>query len=790
MKSPFIKVSLLIGLLCLSSEFNSNLLYATNKSSITKVDKQIERLISKMTLEEKAIFLCGTGMPGFEGLKPIVGFIDNGRVPGAAGVTYSIPRLKVPEIVVADGPAGLRISPTRKNDTQTYYATAFPVGTLLASTWNPSLVKEVGAAMGSEVKEYGVDVILGPGLNIHRNPLCGRNFEYYSEDPVITGNTAAAMVNGIQSNGVGTSIKHFVANNQETNRLSINESISERAMREIYLRGFEIAVKKAQPWTVMSSYNLIDGEYTSARKDLLTYILRDEWGFKGLVMTDWFGGFGGFSSLNNGSSDVAKQIGAGNDLLMPGVEAQRKAIVASVKDGTLSINDVNASVRRLLELIYKSPTAYNYKFSNKPDLKKHAEITREAASEGMILLKNNDKTLPINESEGTAAVFGTTSYNYISGGTGSGDVNEAYTISLIQGLNNAGFTLDKELVDMYTPFVKSEIERAAEERKGILDAPIKLKEMDMENNFIEKKAEEDAIAIITIGRNSGEGHDRNIEGDFNLDESEQKMISQVADAFHARNKKVVVILNIGGVIETQSWKNKVDAILLSWQAGQEGGNSIADILRGSVNPSGKLTMTFPIYYSDSPSAKNWLGSPVNDPKHVTYQEGIYVGYRYYETFGVKPSYEFGYGLSYTNFKFSDLKLSNDTFDKSITASVIVTNTGDKAGKQVVELYLTAPKGDIDKPSKELKAYAKTSLLQPNQSETLTLTLSPRDLASFNENKEAWIADQGTYKIGIGTSCDEILQTATFDLPETIIVEKVHSAFKVDSSFTELKVPQK
>ena len=790
MKSPFIKVSLLIGLLCLSSEFNSNLLYATNKSSITKVDKQIERLISKMTLEEKAKFLCGTGMPGFEGLKPIVGFIDNGRVPGAAGVTYSIPRLKVPEIVVADGPAGLRISPTRKNDTQTYYATAFPVGTLLASTWNPSLVKEVGAAMGSEVKEYGVDVILGPGLNIHRNPLCGRNFEYYSEDPVITGNTAAAMVNGIQSNGVGTSIKHFVANNQETNRLSINESISERAMREIYLRGFEIAVKKAQPWTVMSSYNLIDGEYTSARKDLLTYILRDEWGFKGLVMTDWFGGFGGFSSLNNGSSDVAKQIGAGNDLLMPGVEAQRKAIVASVKDGTLSINDVNASVRRLLELIYKSPTAYNYKFSNKPDLKKHAEITREAASEGMILLKNDDKTLPINESEGTAAVFGTTSYNYISGGTGSGDVNEAYTISLIQGLNNAGFTLDKELVDMYTPFVKSEIERAAEERKGILDAPIKLKEMDMESNFIEKKAEEDAIAIITIGRNSGEGHDRNIEGDFNLDESEQKMISQVADAFHARNKKVVVILNIGGVIETQSWKNKVDAILLSWQAGQEGGNSIADILKGSVNPSGKLTMTFPIYYSDSPSAKNWLGSPVNDPKHVTYQEGIYVGYRYYETFGVKPSYEFGYGLSYTNFKFSDLKLNNDTFDKNITASVIVTNTGDKAGKQVVELYLTAPKGDIDKPVKELKAYAKTSLLQPNQSETLTLTLSPRDLASFNENKEAWIADQGTYKIGIGTSCDEILQTATFDLPETIIVEKVHPAFKVDSSFTELKAPQK
>jgi beta-glucosidase len=782
MKKQIIGLSLLAGLL-LVSPVQQGMAAAVNVSSITKVDKQINKLVSKMTLEEKAAFLCGTGMPGFDGIKPIVGFVDNGRVPGAAGATYAIPRLKIPQIVVSDGPAGLRISPTRKNDQNTYYATAFPVGTLLASTWNTALVNEVGKAMGNEVKEYGVDVILGPGMNIHRNPLCGRNFEYYSEDPVITGMTAAAMINGIQSNGVGTSAKHFAANNQETNRQSIDETISERAMREIYLHGFELAVKLAQPWTIMTSYNLIDGTYTSERKDLLTNILRNEWGFKGLVMTDWFGGYGGFESLS-GASDVVKQISAGNDLLMPGVKPQINMIISAVKDGSLSINDVDISVKRLLELIYKSQTFANYKYSNKPALKHNAEVTREAASEGMVLLKDADNTLPLSPSAGIVATFGATSYNFISGGTGSGDVNEAYTISLIQGLTNAGYQLDQQLINLYVPFVKSEVERIS--HRGTLDAPLKMKELEMNNSLIEQKAQDDAVAIITIGRNAGEGHDRNVEADFNLDESEQEMIIRVADAFHAQGKKVIVILNIGGVVETSSWKNKVDAILLSWQPGQEGGNSVADVLTGKVNPSGKLTMTFPVNYYDTPSAKNWLGTPKADPKHVTYQEGIYVGYRYFDTFGVKPSYEFGYGLSYTTFDYSNLTLSSNIFTNKLTATVTITNTGKVAGKEVAELYLSAPKGSIDKPIKELKAYAKTNLLQPGESQTLTLNVNPRDLSSFHENEEAWIADKGQYQVQIGASSEDIRQTATFSLPETKIVEKVHPAFKVDQAFTELK----
>ena len=793
MKKQFIRLPLLTVLFCATMCLPISTIKAKTPTkakavAVSKVDKEIDKIVAKMTVEEKANFLCGVSSSA-----TVLGQDNKSRVPGAAGQTYAIPRLKVPQIVVADGPAGLRISPTRKNDKNTYYATAFPVGTLLACTWNTPLVGEVGKAMGHEVKEYGVDVLLGPGVNIQRNPLCGRNFEYYSEDPVVAGKTAAAMINGIQSNGVGTSMKHFAANNQETNRLGINEHISERAMREIYLHGFEIAVKKAQPWTIMSSYNKIDGTYASERKDLLTNILRDEWGFKGIVMTDWFGGYNmidnpGFGDLNKQVSDVVAQVSAGNDLLMPGMQRQRDNIIKAIKDGSLSIKDVDRNVKRILRLVYKSPTMAKFVWSNKPNLKEHAQVARNAAAEGMVLLKNDANTLPLSTDVGTVATFGTTSYNFISGGTGSGDVNEAYTVSLIQGLNNANFKLDKDIIDLYTPFVVKEIKRAADEKSkmGVLGTAVGLKELELDRTLLEKKAKEDAVAIITIGRNSGEGADRKVEGDFNLRDSEQDMISQISEAFHAQNKKVVVILNVGGVVETSSWRNKVDAILLSWQPGQEGGNSVADILVGKVSPSGKLTMTFPVNYYDCPSASSWLGTPRANPREVAYKEGIYVGYRYYTTFGVKPSYEFGYGLSYTTFNYSNFTLSSNIFTNKLTATVTITNIGKTAGKEVAELYLVAPKGSIDKPAKELKAYAKTNLLRSGESQVIELTLNPRDLASFHENEEAWIADKGQYQIQIGASSEDVRQTATFSLPETRIIEKVNPAFKEDKVFTELR----
>ncbi|WP_082603412.1 beta-glucosidase [Flavobacterium sp. Root901] len=753
------------------------------------VNQRIDAIIKEMTNAEKAELLIGTGMPGIEMLTGPVGDSKQGLVPGAAGGTAAFERFGIPATVVADGPAGLRIEPTRKNDSKTYYATAFPVGTALASTWNKALLEEVGKAMGNEVKEYGVDVLLAPALNIHRNPLNGRNFEYYSEDPLIAGKTAAAIVNGIQSQGVGTSIKHFAVNNEETNRLTINAHVSERAIRELYLKGFEITVKESNPWTIMSSYNKLNGIYTSANKDLLTEVLRNEWGYKGIVMTDWFGGFPGFESIQKGqSSDVVQQMTAGNDLLMPGIPVQKKAILEALNSGKLSQEAANTNVRRILEYVFRTPAFAKYKYSNKPGLAQNAAVTRKAAAEGMVLLKNEKNALPFADKQKEVSLFGVTSYAWITGGTGSGSVNNKHTVSLLEGLNAAGYKLDKELVDLYTPHAEKEVTAEKERRKarGILALPERLPELKMDDNFIAKKAESSEIAFVTLGRNSGEGGDRNVNNDFNLADEEIEMLDKISKAFHAKGKKVVVILNIGGVIETASWKDKADAILLAWQPGQEGGHSVADVVSGKINPSGKLTMTFPVKYTDTPSAKNFPGFPIDNPKEVTYEEGVYVGYRYFNTFNIKPSYEFGFGSSYTTFEYSRIKLSSPVFKDKLTVSVTVKNTGKTSGKEVVQLYLAAPSKSIDKPKEELKAFSKTKELKPGESQTLTLTLSPKDLASFLESKSAWIAEEGEYKVLIGASSLDIKQTASFSVSKEIIVEKVKKTFELDSKFTDLK----
>lgn len=774
------------------SDLNRNGKLDKYEDTRLSMNNRIQDIITKMTDDEKASMLIGIGMPGFD-LNTFTFSTEGyqGKVPGTAGETYNLKRLGIPAIVFSDGPAGLRINPKRNNDPNSYYATAFPVGTALASTWNTELINKVGKAMGDEVKEYGVDVLLGPGMNIHRNPLCGRNFEYYSEDPFLTGKIAAAMVNGIQSNGVGTSIKHFAANNQERNRSEINAHVSERALREIYLRGFEIAVKEAQPWTVMSSYNLLNGTYTSERKDLLTTVLREEWNFEGIVMSDWFGGYSGFkAAFSKGVvSNVTAQLSAGNDLLMPGLPSQKLAILDHMKSGKVTETVVNKNLTRILRLVMQSPAMDNYKYSEKPNLKANAEVTRQAAAEGTILLKNDGNTLPLKSQTTPLAIFGITSYDFISGGTGSGDVNEAYTVSLIEGLTNTGFSIDSDLEGVYRPYVVNQKAIEMDRRKkngGLLATPQRIVEVELSKEIIDSKSNSAAIALITIGRNAGENADRIVDEDFNLAVDEIALINKVSEAFHSKGKKVVVILNIGGVIETASWRDKVDAILLPWQPGQEGGNSVADVFSGKVNPSGKLTMTFPMKYEDTPSSKDWNGTPVENPTSVTYEEGIYVGYRYFNTFAVKPSYEFGYGLSYTSFDIANLKLSAATFSNKMTATVTVRNTGKIPGKEVVQLYLSAPSKNTDKPSSELKAFAKTKLLQPGESQTITLTLNPKDLASFVTAKNAWIAEAGTYKVAIGNSSLNSKQTASFSLAKEVVVEKTNAAFAADSPFSDLK----
>lgn len=752
---------------------------------------QAKVLVSKMTLEEKVNLVVGMGMklPGVNATDGALVGQTMDKVAGAAGTTFAIEHLGLPTTVVADGPAGLRIEPTRVADRRTYYATAFPVGTLLASTWDIKLVEQVGAAMGNEVKEYGVDVILGPGLNIHRNPLGGRNFEYYSEDPLIAGKTTAAMVKGIQSNGVGTSIKHFALNNEEQNRNSVDVQVSERAMREIYLKGFQIAVKEAQPWTVMSSYNKLNGTYTSEEYDLLTTILRKEWGFKGLVMTDWFGG-----------KDAVAQMKAGNDLLMPGTPQQKKAILDAVNSGALDIKILDENAARVTAYILGTQSFKKYAFSNAPDLKAHAAIARSAAANGMILLQNNTAALPIAKNVKNIAVFGNTSYDFVSGGTGSGDVNEAYTVSLVEGLANAGYSVDAALKNSYEKYLNEY--KAAHPKKGFFEEFMnptpRPAELALDAATIKAQAAATDIALITIGRNAGEGSDRKVANDFNLTEAEQALIKAIAGAYHAVNKKVVVVLNTGGVIEVASWRNEVDAILLAWQPGMEAGNAVADVLSGKVNPSGKLATTFPVKYADEPSAKNFPGTEHPDkavagmfgmkeiPAEVVYEEGIFVGYRYYNTFKVATAYEFGYGLSYTNFSYSNLKLSSTAFNGKITATVDITNTGKTAGKEVVQLYLSAPAVQLNKPSQELKGFAKTNLLQPGQKQTISFVINAADLASFDTKTTSWVAEAGKYEVRIGASSAAVKQTASFKLAKPVVVEKCNKVLVPQVTINELK----
>ena len=768
----------------------------TSTDKVTKNVINQEEVMSRMSLEDKAHFVIGTGMAGFSGDDAVIGATKN-LVPGAAGTTYPLDSLGIPAIVLADGPAGLRIDATREGDSATYYCTHFPIGTLLASTWNTALVEQVGQAIGEEVKEYGADVLLAPALNIMRNPLCGRNFEYYSEDPVVAGKTAGAYITGVQKNDVGTSIKHFAANNQETNRMNTDARISQRALREIYLKGFEIAIKESKPWTVMTSYNYINGTYTSESKDLVQTILRDEWGYEGTVMTDWFGG-----------KDGAVQMWAGNDMLQPGKAEQFDSIVAGVKSGKLSEADLDRNVQRILNLIEKSPRYQGYQYSNKPDLKAHAEVTRQSAAEGMVLMKNGG-VLPFTEKIKNVALYGITSYDFIAGGTGSGNVNHAYVVSLLDGLKNGGYTVSDDLKTAYETYLN---DCKAAKEKEIAEMEKKDKQAAMLARFmpgslpaeklfsadeLAKQAEASDIAVITLGRISGEFLDRNISN-FNLSDSERKLVEQVCDVYHKAGKQVVVLLNIGGVIETASWKELPDAILCAWQAGQEGGNSVVDVLSGKQSPSGKFTMTWPVKFSDAYSSKNFpidqdpridmtnqgaKSANVRNVDYTEYEEDIYVGYRYFDSFEVPVSYPFGFGLSYTTFEYSDAKISQT--DDAVTVTVTVKNTGEREGKEVVELYIAAPDAKAaNKPAKELKAFAKTKALKAGESETLTLTVKTADLASFDEAASAWVVAEGEYQFLVAASAQDI--KATLSAPVKAQQTKANNVLKPQSPLNLLK----
>ncbi|EKY16196.1 glycoside hydrolase family 3 protein [Capnocytophaga sp. oral taxon 324] len=729
----------------------------------------IKEVVKAMTLDEKIQFVSGIGMSislGSDG--PVAGSIG-GKVIGAAGATLAIPRLGIPSVIMADGPAGLRIEPTIVNGKK-IYTTAFPVGSLIASTWNTTLTTSVGKAMGNEVKEMGVDVLLAPGMNLIRNPLCGRNYEYYSEDPVLSGEMATAAVNGVQSQGVGVSVKHFVANNQESNRNSVSALVSQRALRELYLRGFEIAIKKSNPWTVMSSYNKINDTYVSENPELLTFILRDEWNFKGMVTTDWFSG-----------RKYANQVKAGNDLLMPGRKQEAKKIKEALDEGSLKETELDRNIERILQLVVKTPVFANYRYSQHPDFIANRAIAQQAAEEGMVLLKNK-AALPL--SAGKIALLGNASYDTFVGGTGSGEVQSAYTISFYDGLKKAGFSLDENLKKAYLSYITEE-KKKRPKRMSILDVVKPVEEFPISEEQLQQMSRNCEAAIITIGRSAGEGSDRSVETDYVLNDKELALIKATASAFHAQGKKLIVALNIDALVEVTSWQDLADALLITWLPGQEAGNAFANIIAGKTNPSGKLPQTMALSYNDIPSATAFPGTPKRSPSESVYNEGIYVGYRYFSSFGKPVAYPFGYGLSYTQFEMKKLKAPTK-FSKKLSLSVEVTNVGEVAGKEVVQVYLSAPAKSMDKPALELKAFAKTELLSPKQSQTLSFTLSPESLASFDTARSAWVVEAGTYTVKVGNSVENILQTATFTVPKEIVVEKVADVLKPNKAFDELK----
>jgi len=764
-----------------------------NTSQVQDEDAQYrakaEAMLKDLSLSEKLDILQGPGMDltTYAGIPPIN--LEEGKdVPGIAGYINGVKNevLDIPAAKLSDGPAGLRFRPTREGESGTFYATAWPIGSLLASSWDTDLVEKVGEAFGNEVKEYGVDFLLAPGMNIQRNPLLGRNFEYYSEDPVVAGKIAAAMVDGVESNGVGTTIKHFVANNAETNRF-FNDSIAEpRALREIYLRGFQIAVEEAQPWAIMSSYNLVNGTYANQRDDLMTKILRNEWGFSGLAMSDWFAGnvvglrsdFTGMVPEGRDEESAAKQIKAGNDLIEPG--NLKDDLQASFDNGTLTEADIDKSVVAILTQVQKTPSYNHYDYSDNPDLNAHAALSRLAASESMVLLKNEGSALPITAGN-KVATFGTTQINTFKGGTGSGDVNAAYVKDIASGLAEQ-FDVNDDLVTFFSDYWdNNKVPNPALFASGfVIEEPSVAATPELQE-LILAAAESDDAAVITIGRQAGEGGDRSSgAGDYLLSATEQEMIDAVSEAFHAQGKSVTVVLNVNGVIDTTAWSDKVDSILLAYMGGQETGPAVADILSGDVNPSGKLAQTMPASYADVPSSATFPGTDIDGdglPDKSYYNEGIYVGYRYYTSFAKPVAYPFGHGLSYTTFDYSDVAVTSNSLGSngksgSITLTATIRNTGDVAGKEVAQVYVNAPEVKLKKPTIELKAFDKTGLLNAGDTETLTFNISAEILASFDQDNDQWIVEPGTYNVYVAPSSDvSDTQPITFTVSNEIVVSE-------------------
>ncbi len=689
----------------------------------------IRCVIAAMTDEEKAHMVTGTRTP---------------VKMGASGGTYAITRFGIPSVTVNDGPAGVRYNQS------VWYPSVINV----SSSWDPTLATTIGQSIGEDALALGMDVVLAPGMNIQKNVLGGRNFEYSSEDPILTALMVAPYVQGVQSTGVGTSIKHFAVNNQETARGSVSANVTERALREIYLKAFGMVVTNADPFTVMSSYNKLNGIHTAANTELLTGILREEFGYTGMVMSDW-----------GAQGTMAEKINAMNDLNMPGNENDPADVLTALKAGVITETSLDACVYNVLRLVTRSATFRGLSMNTRVDQVNHHTVATQAAADTMILLQNNS-TLPL--ATGTKiAVFGNGSMQTVFGGAGSGSVNAVRTISIFNGLCRAdGLTVvNRE----NNPFLNCPAHSATDAGADI----------EVTEAYAAEMAAAADVAIVVISRNSTEGSDRSsLPGDFRLNATESAMIERLTKAFHAVGGRVVVLLNTGSPIEVVSWKDSVDAILWTGYAGQGTGTAVACVLTGEVNPSAKTTITWPTTYKSTPAATHFPGS-AND---VTYYEDIYVGYRYYSTFDVDVAYPFGYGLSYTTFAYSHFSISKND-DGTLTATVTVKNTGTYAGREIVQFYVSKPEDTREQAAIELCGFAKTTLLEPGASETVTAIITVDALKSYDTATSRWMLDEGNYRFSVGASSADlsVSDTASIRFAETV-VQDVENRCVPDTTF--------
>ncbi len=664
----------------------------------------VDEVLAALTLEEKVALLDGADF----------------------WHTEPVERLGVPGILVTDGPHGLRKQAEDADHlglNSSVPATCFPPAAGLASTWDVALLDRIGEALARECRAQGVSVLLGPGVNMKRSPLCGRNFEYFSEDPWLAGDLAAALVTGLQRLGVGASLKHYAANNQETERMTVSADVDERTLREIYLPAFERVVKAAQPWTVMCSYNRINGVYASEDPWLLTRVLRDEWGFAGLVVSDW-------GAVNR--RDLA--VAAGLDLEMPSSGGSgTRVVLDAVRAGTLAEADVDRAVARVLRLVERSQPALAAGQTFDPDA--HHELAREAAAASAVLQKN-DGVLPLAADGGTVAVIGEFARSPRYQGAGSSQVNPTRVDAALDGLRSAlpgrevtfapGFAVESDAAD---PALVGEAVRAAAGAE---------------------------VAVLFLGlppSYESEGYDR---AHMDLPAHQIDLLHAVADA----NPNVVVVLSNGSAVTVTPWQDRAGAVLEGWLLGQAGGSATADLLTGAVNPSGKLAETIPVRYTDNPT----IGAFPGEHGHVRYGEGLLIGYRWYDAHRLPVAYPFGHGLSYTTFDYRDLALEvrADGDEPQVVATLTVTNTGDRAGAETVQLYVTDPQAGVFRPEQELRAFAKVTL-EPGERTTVSVTLGARAFAFWHSGAARWVVEGGEFGVRVGASSRDIRLTGSVTL---------------------------